>query len=230
MNSPLAEPDIPVITIDGPSGAGKGTAAAAVAGELGFHLLDSGAIYRVAALHALRSNADLTVESSVLQTFSSMRATFEPGGADGVAAKLDGEDVSTQIRSEQAGNAASQVAVMPEVRIALRDAQRAFRVAPGLVADGRDMGTVVFPDAPLKIFLTASTRERALRRAKQLKDKGITANIAQLAQAIAERDDRDASREHSPLSRAGDAISIESSSMSLEEVVERILTAWNALG
>ena len=226
--SELAESDIPVLTIDGPSGAGKGTAAAAMAERLGFHLLDSGAIYRVAALHALRYNADLNDEASVLETFSTMRATFEPRGAEGVAVQLDGEDVSIEIRTEQAGNAASRVAAMPRVRIALRDEQRAFRTAPGLVADGRDMGTVIFPNARLKIFLTASAEQRAIRRAKQLKDKGITANIAQLVQEIGERDDRDASRQHSPLVPAEDAISIESSSMSGDEVVTRIMNAWNA--
>lgn len=228
MTSKLPVSDIPVITIDGPSGAGKGSAAALVAERLGFHLLDSGAIYRVAALHALRKNADLADEASVLSTFASMHATFEPRGSDGVAVQLDGEDVSMEIRTEQAGNAASRIAVMPAVRLALRDEQRAFRTAPGLVADGRDMGTVIFPDAPLKIFLTASAQERALRRAKQLKDKGITANIAGLVQEIGERDDRDASREHSPLIPADDAISIESSSLSCDEVVTRIMNAWSS--
>ncbi len=218
---------IPVITIDGPSGAGKGTAAAAVALQLNFHLLDSGAVYRVAALHALRNNADLNDEASVLATFSTMRASFEPKGPDGVAALLGEEDVSLQIRTEQTGNAASKVAVMPGVRAAVLDEQRAFRRSPGLVADGRDMGTVVFPDAQLKVFLTASPQERAIRRAKQLKDKGIKASIADLAREIGERDTRDASRTHSPLVPADDAISIESSALSIDEVVERIVQEWS---
>ncbi len=219
-------PIVPVLTIDGPSGAGKGTAAAAIAQRLGFHLLDSGAVYRVAALHALRNQADLCDEASVLNTFSSMQATFEPNGLAGVAVKLAGVDVSTEIRTEQAGNAASQVAAMQRVRAELLDEQRAFRQMPGLVADGRDMGTVVFPDATLKVFLTASAQERAERRAKQLNDKGITANIADLIREIGERDERDASRVHSPLVPAEDALSIESSALSADEVVQQIADAW----
>ena len=216
----------PVITIDGPSGAGKGTAAAAIAERLGFHLLDSGAVYRVAALHAIRNMADLSDEQSVLATFATMRTSFEPKGLDGVSVKLNDENVSLNIRTEKAGNAASQIAVMPLVRESLLDEQRAFRQSPGLVADGRDMGTVVFPDAQLKVFLTASPEERAIRRAKQLKDKGITANIADLVREIGERDDRDASRQHSPLIPAADALSIESSALGIDEVVERIFEVW----
>ena len=216
----------PVITIDGPSGAGKGTAAAAIAERLGFHLLDSGAVYRVAALHAIRNMADLSDEQSVLATFATMRTSFEPKGLDGVSVKLNDENVSLNIRTEKAGNAASQIAVMPLVRESLLDEQRAFRQSPGLVADGRDMGTVVFPDAQLKVFLTASPEERAIRRAKQLKDKGITASIADLVREIGERDDRDASRQHSPLIPAADALSIESSALGIDEVVERIFEVW----
>lgn len=223
-----AEPKIPVLTIDGPSGAGKGTAAAAIAQRLGFHLLDSGAVYRVAALHAMRNQADLSDEASIMSTFSSMDASFEPSGLAGVSVKLSGVDVSAEIRTEQAGNAASQVAAIPRVRAELLDEQRAFRKWPGLVADGRDMGTVVFPDATLKVFLTASAQERAERRAKQLNDKGITANIADLIREIGERDERDASREHSPLVPAVDAVSIESSALSIDEVVQQIEEAWNA--
>lgn len=218
----------PVITIDGPSGAGKGTAAAAVAERLGFHLLDSGAVYRVAALHALRHNANLNDEQSILATFANMHASFEPNGMEGVSVRLDDEDVSLNIRTEKAGNAASQIAAMPLVRESLLDEQRAFRQSPGLVADGRDMGTVVFADAQLKVFLTASPEKRAMRRAKQLKDKGITANIAELVREIGERDDRDESRQHSPLVPAIDALSIESSVLSIDEVVERIVNAWFA--
>jgi CMP/dCMP kinase len=217
----------PVITIDGPSGAGKGTAAAALADALSFHLLDSGAVYRVAALHAVRCKADLADEASVLATLPTMQAQFKPSGLDGVDVFLADENVSQEIRTEKAGNAASQVAIMPAVRSELLDEQRAFRQAPGLVADGRDMGTVVFPDAQLKVFLTASAEQRAFRRAKQLKDKGITANIAGLVDEISERDHRDASRTHSPLVPAEDAIVIESSDLSADEVVARILEAWH---
>lgn len=217
---------VPVITIDGPSGSGKGTAASAVAERLGFHLLDSGAVYRVAALHALRHKADLNDEQSVLTALANMRATFEPNGMDGVSVMLGEEDVSLAIRTEKAGNAASQIAVMRLVRESLLAEQRAFRQSPGLVADGRDMGTVVFPDALLKVFLTASPEERAMRRAKQLKGKGISSNIADLVREIGERDDRDVSRQHSPLAPANDALFIESSVLSIDEVVGRIVQTW----
>ncbi len=227
MTGPAGQPEQhPVITIDGPSGAGKGTAAAALAEALSFHLLDSGAVYRVAALHAVRCKADLTDEASVLAALRTMHAQFKPRGLDGVDVFLSDENVSQEIRTEKAGNAASQVAVMPAVRSELLDEQRAFRQAPGLVADGRDMGTVVFPDAQLKVFLTASPEQRASRRAKQLKDKGITANIAGLVDEISERDQRDASRTHSPLIPAKDAIVIESSDLNADEVIARILEAW----
>ena len=156
-----------------------------------------------------------------------MQASYEPSGLTGVLVKLSGVDVSAEIRTEQAGNAASQVAAMPRVRAELLDDQRAFRQEPGLVADGRDMGTVVFPDATLKVFLTASAQERAQRRAKQLNDKGITANIADLIREIGERDERDASREHSPLVPATDAVVIESSSLSVDEVVQQIANIWS---
>lgn len=227
MTGPTGQSELyPVITIDGPSGAGKGTAAAALAEALSFHLLDSGAVYRVAALHAVRCEADLADEASVLAALPTMQAQFKPRGLDGVDVFLANENVSQEIRTEKAGNAASQVAVMPAVRSELLDEQRAFRQSPGLVADGRDMGTVVFPDAQLKVFLTASSEQRASRRAKQLKDKGITANIAGLVDEINERDQRDASRTHSPLVPAEDAIVIESSDLSADEVVARILEAW----
>jgi len=226
MSAASSAEDVPVIAIDGPSGAGKGTAAAAIANQLGFHLLDSGAVYRVAALHALRCKANLDEEVSVIATLPQMNASFEPSGTDGVAVKLGDADVSADIRTEQAASAASRVAVMPQVRTILLAQQRSFRQAPGLVADGRDMGTVVFPNANLKVFLTASSEKRASRRAKQLKDKGITANIPDLVRDIGERDRRDASRQHSPLVAAGDAITIDSSELSVDEVVDRIVQAW----
>jgi len=217
---------VPVICIDGPSGAGKGTAAAAVALRLGFHLLDSGAVYRVAALHALRLQVNLDDEAAVLASLADFDASFEPSGEQGVTVKLAGEDVSTAIRTESAATAASRVAAMPGVRTQLLEQQRAFRQPPGLVADGRDMGTVVFPDAQLKVFLTASPEERASRRAKQLKDKGITANIPDLVREIGERDRRDSSRQHSPLVPADDAITIESSQLPIDAVVDRIVQSW----
>jgi cytidylate kinase len=212
---------IPVITIDGPSGAGKGTVASQLAEELGYHLLDSGAVYRAAAIHALDCGADLTDESSVMQALDSMDATFEPH-PDGVQAWLNDRNVTQDLRLETTGDAASKVAVMPRVRKAVLDEQRSFRRAPGLVADGRDMGTVVFPDAMLKVFLTASREVRAQRRSKQLKDKGIAVTMERLLQEIGARDERDSSREHSPLVPAHDALIIDSSDLSISAVVARI--------
>jgi len=201
-----------------------------VAVQLGFNLLDSGAVYRVVALHAIRCHATLDNQAAVLATIDSLQARFEPAGDRGVIVALGDEDVSAEIRTEAAAAAASRVAVMPAVRTRLLELQRSFRQAPGLVADGRDMGTIVFPDAALKVFLTASAERRAERRAKQLKDKGITAKIADLARDIGERDARDASRPHSPLIAAADAITIDSSDLSIKEVVERIAQAWAGVG
>ena len=216
--------NVPVITIDGPSGAGKGTVAQLLAQRLGYHLLDSGAVYRAAGLHALQSGADLADESSVLATLPSMKAQFMPHPA-GVQVQLAGRDVTHELRSEKTADAASKVAVMPSVRASLLNEQRSFRVGPGLVADGRDMGTAVFPDAELKVFLSASAQVRAERRAKQLKEKGMQVNIASLIKEIAARDERDSSRKHSPLAAAADALVIDSSDMSVETVVEQIFTA-----
>lgn len=216
--------DIPVITIDGPSGAGKGTIAQQLAHELGFHLLDSGAVYRAAALHALHCGADLEDESSVMSALASMNATYIPH-PEGVQVWLDGKNVTHDLRLESTGNAASRVAVMPRVRESVLDQQRSFRVAPGLIADGRDMGTVVFPDATLKVFLSASREVRARRRSKQLKDKGINVTMGSLLQEIGARDERDSSREHSPLVAAHDALIIDSSDLSIGEVVAQIRSA-----
>ncbi|MFK7995380.1 MAG: (d)CMP kinase [Granulosicoccus sp.] len=219
--------NVPVIAIDGPSGAGKGTVARLLADQLGYHLLDSGAVYRAAGLHALKSGADLNDEASVMDCLESMNAVFKPHPG-GVKVFLEGDDVTLELRSEATAAAASKVAVMPLVRAALLDEQRSFRIAPGLVADGRDMGTAVFPDAELKVFLSASAVVRAARRAKQLKEKGIQVNMASLIQDIAARDERDSSREHSPLMAATDALVIDSSDIPVARVVQQILAALPA--
>jgi len=209
---------IPVLTIDGPSGSGKGTVAAILAQKLSWHILDSGALYRLAGLTAERKAIDLKDISSLVAAVSAMQVEF----ADGKVL-LDGEDVSLTIRTEQAGNAASKVAAIGEVREALLQWQRDFVKAPGLVADGRDMGTVVFPQTPVKIFLDASAEERAQRRYKQLIEKGLDANLMSLVAEIQERDDRDRNRAVAPLKPADDALVIDSSEMSIDSVVEQIL-------
>ena len=213
---------VPVITVDGPSGAGKGTVAKLLAEQLNFKILDSGALYRLTGLLVNRAGNGFDNESQAAELASSMKVEFT---ADGVI--LNGEDVSLAIRTESAGNDASKVAAMPAVRAALLDWQKAFAKMPGLIADGRDMGTTVFPQAPLKIFLTASAEERAQRRHKQLNEKGISSSIAALAAEIAERDERDRTRATSPLVPAGDAIVIDSTSLSIDEVVQQILTLWS---
>jgi CMP/dCMP kinase len=207
---------IPVIAIDGPSASGKGTIAKRVASVLGFHYLESGALYRLIALLSLRK--DLLDESELAAAAQAMAVLFE-----GERILLEGEEVGDAIREEAVGIRASQVAPMPLVRRALLARQRAFRQPPGLVADGRDMATVVFPDASLKIFLTASPEIRAERRYKQLKDKGIDANLRALSRDLQERDARDASRAVAPLVPAADSEVVDSTSLGIEAVVERIL-------
>lgn len=214
-----------VIAIDGPSGAGKGAVAQAVADQLGFHLLDSGAVYRAAAVIATRANANIESEASILAALNSIQATFHPQGTAGVRVMIGDENVTDVLRTQQIAEIASQIAVMSGVRESLLDEQRSFSQQPGLVADGRDMGTVVFPDALLKVFLTASVGERAMRRAKQLKQKGIETTMLTLIAEIESRDTRDSTREHAPLVRADDALYIDSSSLSIEEVVELIVHA-----
>ena len=210
---------IPVITIDGPSGSGKGTVSHLLARHLGFHFLDSGALYRLLALSALRRDVPLDDEARLAELALALDVEFP----DEQHVLLDGVEVRGEIRSETAGNAASRVAVLPAVRAALLERQRAFRQAPGLVADGRDMGTVVFPDAAAKIFLTASPEKRAERRCKQLKEMGIEADYTALIQEISERDARDANRAVAPLKPAKDAMLIDSSALRIEAVVEQAL-------
>lgn len=215
---------VPVLTLDGPSGSGKGTVASRLAGVLGWHLLDSGALYRLVALGAARRGIDMQDETALADYALNMDVDFEVQEDTGeVLAKLDGEPVGNAIRTEQVGNDASKVAAQDGVRQALLQRQRDFRQPPGLVADGRDMGTTVFPDAGLKIYLTASAEVRAERRYKQLKDKGISASLAGLQQEIAERDARDTERQSSPLKPATDAIELDTSSLGIDEVVERVL-------
>ena len=210
---------VPVIAIDGPSASGKGTIAKRVAAALGFHYLESGALYRLVGLLALREG--LRDETAIAEVARDMDVAFQ-----GDEILLEDEDVNLHIRHEEVGKRASDVARMPAVRRALMQRQRAFRQAPGLVADGRDMATVVFPDAALKIFLTASAEVRAQRRYKQLIEKGIAANLAALSRDLAERDARDASRAVAPLIPAPDSQVLDSSALSVEEVAERVLELW----
>ncbi|WP_431066280.1 (d)CMP kinase [Methylotuvimicrobium sp.] len=212
---------VPVLTIDGPSGAGKGTVSRAIARKLGWHYLDSGSIYRSLAIAAIAAGADLSDEAVVAEVAKAMVLEFEC--ADELTVKLDGKDITGQLGLESTGNAASVVAALPEVRKILLQKQKDFRKPPGLVADGRDMGTVVFPDAQNKVFLTASAGERAMRRYKQLKEKGIDANLSSITQEIEERDLRDQQRKAAPLMQADDAVFIDSSDMSIEAVIEQIV-------
>ena len=214
---------VPVIAIDGPSASGKGTIAKRVAQALGFHYLESGALYRLVALLALRRG--LTDEAGIAALAEGMDVEFL-----GDEIFLEDQDVSLHIRHEHVGNQASEVARMPAVREALLKRQRAFRQRPGLVADGRDMATVVFPDAQLKIFLTASADVRAQRRHKQLIEKGIAANLGALSRDLAERDARDANRAVAPLVPAPDSQVLDSSALSVEAVADRILDLWKKTG
>ena len=213
----------PVIAIDGPSGSGKGTVARAVAGALGWHLLDSGALYRLSALAAERAGVALDDPAGLAGVAGGLDVRFRsaPDGSEQI--ELAGEDVTQAIRSESCAAAASKVAVVPELRAALVGLQRSFRRPPGLVADGRDMGSVIFPDAELKIFLTASAEERARRRHKQLKEQGMNVSLAALSADISQRDQRDASRKVAPLRPTADAVVIDSTGRTVTEVVNDIL-------
>lgn len=211
-----------IITIDGPSGAGKGTVCALLAQELGYHLLDSGALYRITGLAAQRKNIALDNEDQVAQVAANLDVAFKPS-AQGVAVVLEGDDVSTTIRTEEVGSLASQVAALPKVRDALLQRQRDFANPPGLVADGRDMGTVVFTEAPVKVFLTASAEERGQRRYKQLLEKGIHGSLPALIEDIRARDERDSNRAVAPLKPAQDAVVIDSTSLSIDEVCQKVM-------
>lgn len=219
MSAPVIAP---VIAIDGPSGSGKGTVARILAERLGWHLLDSGALYRLTALAGAARGFDPADEAAHAGVATSLDVRFEVNEQGGERVLLDGRDVSLELRAETTGNRASVVAAMPSVRAALLGRQRAFAVAPGLVADGRDMGTVVFPTAGLKVFLTASAEERARRRYNQLKEKGLAANLAGLSQEILERDRRDSARSVAPLRPATDAVVIDSTGLTVDAVVDRI--------
>jgi cytidylate kinase len=212
-----------VIAVDGPSGVGKGTLCQWLASRLGWRLLDSGALYRLTALAALRRNLALEDEPRLAAVAAGLAVEFTPG-PDGIPRiLLEGEEVGDAVRSETCGNAASRVAALPLVRAALLQRQRDFRQPPGLIADGRDMGTVVFPDAELKLFLTASAEERARRRHKQLSEQGMNASLKTLAGEIAERDARDAGRAAAPLRPAPDAEMLDTTHWSIVEVCERAL-------
>jgi len=220
-------PVVPVITIDGPSGSGKGTVSRIVATRLGWHFLDSGALYRLVALSALRHQKDLADEGTISILARELDVEFKiDSSADEPQIFLEGTLVGGEVRSEQCGDAASKVAALPAVREALLARQRDFRRPPGLVADGRDMGSVVFPDAELKIFLDASAEERAQRRYKQLKEKGMSVNLGGLLEEIKVRDARDRSRTVAPLAPAVDAILVDSTSQGIDEVVAGILKTW----
>jgi cytidylate kinase len=213
---------VPVVTIDGPSGAGKGSLAVRLSYALGFDLLDSGALYRLTALSAMRRGIDLANEAELAELARNLEVSFRIGSGDPpVLATLDGEDVDRELRTESCGDAASRVAALGGVREALLDRQRAFCRPPGLIADGRDMGTVVFPDACLKLFLTASSEVRAQRRYKQLIAKGISASLHGLCEEIQERDRRDTERAVAPLKPAVDAVVVDTSEVSPDVLFEQ---------
>ena len=217
--------NITVIAIDGPSGSGKGTIARRVAVALGMHLLDSGALYRLVALAASKQGQSGASAAELARIAATMDVRFSTDSEGEEEVWLDGDEVSHELRTEECGRMASQVAAIPAVREALLDLQKSFRKTPGLVADGRDMGTTVFPDATLKIFLTADASERARRRHKQLKDKGIDVSLAALSRDIEDRDRRDSERSVAPLRPAADARLLDSSNLTINEVT-RIILDW----
>lgn len=212
---------IPVLTIDGPSGAGKGTVSRALAKQLGWNYLDSGSIYRSLAIAVLKRKIDLTNIKLIVTVALDIQLEFECG--DELIVKLDGEVITEELTNEVTGNTASIIAVYPEVRAVLLQKQKDFQQFPGLVADGRDMGTIVFPEAANKVFLTASAEERGRRRYKQLKEKGIYANLVKITKEIETRDQRDQQRAVAPLKKAEGALYIDSSNLPVEKVIEDIL-------
>jgi len=214
---------VPVVAIDGPVGSGKGTIARRVAQALGYHLLDSGALYRLTALAAARQGVDLDDVDAVAQVARELDVRFDSNQDGSERIWLDDDEITLEVRKETTGEMASVVAVIPAVREALLERQRAFQQAPGLVADGRDMGSLVFPSAAVKIFLTASAEERAMRRHKQLKDKGIDVSLAALSRDIEDRDRRDSERSVAPLRPAEDARILDSSGQSIEAVTQTVL-------
>lgn len=220
---PLSDPSAPVLAIDGPSGSGKGTISRAVAGQLGWHYLDSGALYRGVGVAAGWNDIDLADPAALVRCTFDTRIAFSdtPGGEPRVL--INDVDATDELRTETAGAAASAIAAIPEVRSALKERQRAFRQQPGLVADGRDMGTVIFPDARWKVFLTASAEERAERRYKQLIGKGVSVTLDGLLREILARDARDANRPVAPLRPADDAVRIDTTGVGIDEVVARVL-------
>jgi cytidylate kinase len=215
--------DIPVLTLDGPSGSGKGTVGQLCAQRLGWHYLDSGAIYRALAVSVARRGISARDADRSLEVARALRIDFRPSPPDGVEVVLDGQVLDAELRTEETGELASRLAAIPVIRGALLELQRRYRREPGLVADGRDMGTVVFPNATLKIFLTASAEVRARRRYKQLKLKGFDVTLAHLFQSIQERDIRDSERNASPLLPAAGAVALDTSDLSIEEVTTRVL-------
>ena len=215
--------DVPIMTVDGPSGSGKGTVSRAASKALGWALLDSGALYRLVALAGRLAHVSLEDGPVLARLAEGLEMRFESGKFGEEIVWLDGKEVTGAIRTEQAGNDASKVAALPAVRAVLLERQRGFAIAPGLVADGRDMGSVVFPQARVKIFLYAGAAERAVRRYKQLKEQGVTATLAALSLEIAERDLRDTTRAASPLVASADAVLLDTTGMSVESVVERVL-------
>jgi cytidylate kinase len=219
----MSKNTIPVIAIDGPSASGKGTVAQRVAQALGFHFLDSGALYRLVALAAMRQGVALDDERALAQIAERLDVRFENSGI-----WLSGEEVGEALRAEECGNNASRVAALPLVRTALLARQRAFREMPGLVADGRDMGSTVFPDASIKIFLTATPEVRANRRYKQLKEKGSCANIQQILQEIEQRDARDAARSVAPLQMCADASALDTTTLTIDEALSEVLKRYQA--
>lgn len=220
----VANDSVPIVTIDGPSSSGKGTISRIVAARVGWNLLDSGALYRLVALGGLLRGLDADDVEQHVVVARSMKVQFGSVGTGEERVTLDGQDVTRKIRTQEAGAGASRVAAWPAVRAALTDRQRAFAEPPGLVADGRDMGTVIFPGARLKVFLTATPEERAQRRHKQLMGKGSAASLAALSREIAERDLRDSTRQVAPLKPAPDAHLLDSTGLSIDAVVERVLS------